>query len=142
MCSKVKLDLTKLWYGRLGHINYRNLVHIVNNDKVRGIPKLSGQPKPIFGKCMKGKHMKSSHKKHYKKTCFSHRKFRDKFLDNFNFVMKLKFSLPKFVVGKFSTFFSFFWHQNFYYKLWTRVFARAFPLDDDIHFSFGEKNDF
>ena len=72
MCSKVKLDRTKLWYRRLGHINYRNLVHIVNNDKVRGIPKLSGQPKPIFGKCMKGKHMKSSHKKHYKKTCFSH----------------------------------------------------------------------
>ena len=47
---------------RLGHINYRDLVHIVNNDRVRGIPKLSGQPKPICGECMKGKQKKSTNK--------------------------------------------------------------------------------
>ena len=33
MCSKVKLDPTKLWHRRLGHINYRDLVHLVNTKK-------------------------------------------------------------------------------------------------------------
>ena len=49
MCTSAKLDLTKLWHRRLGQINYRDLVHLVNSEKVRGIPKLSGEPKPICG---------------------------------------------------------------------------------------------
>ena len=32
-------------------------------EKIRGIPRLSGEPKPICGKCMKGKKTKGSHKK-------------------------------------------------------------------------------
>ena len=32
-------------------------------EKIRGIPRLSGEPKPICGKCMKGKQTKGSHKK-------------------------------------------------------------------------------
>ena len=35
----------------------------MNNKKVIGIPKLSGEPKPICGECMKGKQTQSSHKK-------------------------------------------------------------------------------
>ena len=38
-------------------------MHVVNTKKVRGIPKLSGEPKPICCGCMKGKQTKSSHKK-------------------------------------------------------------------------------
>ena len=63
MFSRAKLDPTKLWHRRLGHINYRDLVYLVNTEKFRGIPKLSGKPKPICGECMKGKQTKSSHKK-------------------------------------------------------------------------------
>ncbi|RVW34466.1 Retrovirus-related Pol polyprotein from transposon TNT 1-94 [Vitis vinifera] len=44
-----KLDIYELWHRRLGHINYRDLVH-----KVRGILKMSSQPKPICGGCLKG----------------------------------------------------------------------------------------
>ena len=47
VCSRAKLDPTELWHRRLGHINYRDLVHLVNTKKVRGIPKLSGEPKPM-----------------------------------------------------------------------------------------------
>ena len=53
----------ELWHRRLGHINYRDLIHLVNNKKVIGIPKLSGELKPICGECMKGKQTQSSHKK-------------------------------------------------------------------------------
>ena len=51
-CIRANLDLIELRHRRLGHINYRDLVHLVNNEKVRGIPKLSGKSKPICGGCM------------------------------------------------------------------------------------------
>ena len=38
-------------------------MHLMNTKKVRGIPRLSGEPKPICGKCMKRKQTKRSHKK-------------------------------------------------------------------------------
>ena len=63
MCSREKLYPTEFWRRRLGHINYRDLVHLVNIEKVRGILRLSGKPKLIYGECMKGKQTKSSHKK-------------------------------------------------------------------------------
>ena len=42
-------------------------MHLVNNEKVRCIPKLSGEPKPICGEYMKGKQTKSSHKKNVRR---------------------------------------------------------------------------
>ena len=63
MCSRAKLDPTKLWHKRLGHINNRDLVHLVNTKRVRDISRLSGERKPICDECMKGKQNKSSHKK-------------------------------------------------------------------------------
>ena len=62
MCSRA-LDANELWHKILGHINYRDLMYLVNTEKVRGIPKLSSEPKPICGECMKSKQTKSSHKK-------------------------------------------------------------------------------
>ncbi|KAL6315981.1 hypothetical protein AAG906_014906 [Vitis piasezkii] len=47
MYNRAKPDSTKLWHKRLGHINYRDLVHLVNTERVRDIPRLSGEPKPI-----------------------------------------------------------------------------------------------
>ena len=38
-------------------------MHLVNIENIRGIPKLSDEPKPVCGECMKGKQTKSSHKK-------------------------------------------------------------------------------
>ena len=37
-------------------------MYLVNIEKVRGILRLSGKPKPICGECMKRKQTKSSHK--------------------------------------------------------------------------------
>ena len=34
----------------------------MNTERIRGIPRLSGEPKPICDECMKGKQIKSSHK--------------------------------------------------------------------------------
>ena len=67
MCSRAKLDPTKLWHRRLTRISYKDLVHVVNSEKIRGISKLSGKPRPICGKCMKGKQTKRTHKKVKKK---------------------------------------------------------------------------
>ena len=63
MCSRTKVDPIELWHRRLGCINNRDLVHLVNSEKVRGILRLSDERKPICGECMKGKQTKSSHKK-------------------------------------------------------------------------------
>ena len=38
-------------------------MHLVKTKKVRGIPKLSGEAKPIYGECMKGKQTKVHTKK-------------------------------------------------------------------------------
>ena len=62
-CSRAQFDTTDLWHRRLGHINYRNLIHIANKERVKGIPKLKSEPKTICGECMKGKQVKSTHKK-------------------------------------------------------------------------------
>ena len=58
MCNKAKIDLTELWHRRLDHINYRDLMHLVNSKKVRGIYKLNSERKPIYGECIKGKETK------------------------------------------------------------------------------------
>lgn len=60
VCSRAKLDIIESWHRRLDHINYRHLVHITNKDPVRGIPKLSSQPKSICGECLKGKQVRNS----------------------------------------------------------------------------------
>ncbi|KAL6348133.1 hypothetical protein AAG906_039581 [Vitis piasezkii] len=60
MCSRAKLDPMELWHRRLGHIIYRDLVHLVNIKKVRGIPRLSGELKAICGKCMKVKKIRTT----------------------------------------------------------------------------------
>ncbi|RVX03527.1 Berberine bridge enzyme-like 1 [Vitis vinifera] len=49
VCSREKPDPIELWHRRLGHIIYRDLVHLVNIKKVRGIPRLSGELKAICG---------------------------------------------------------------------------------------------
>ena len=63
VCRGAKLDVIKMWHRRLGHMNYRDLIHIANKDLVRGIPKLNGQPKSLCGECMKDKQVKTAHKK-------------------------------------------------------------------------------
>ena len=60
VCSRAKLDSIKFWHKRLDHINYRDLVHLVYTKKFRGIIRLSGEPKPIYGECIKDKQTKSS----------------------------------------------------------------------------------
>ena len=51
LSSREKLYHIELWHRRLGHINYRDLMHLVNTKKVRGILRLTGEPKPICGDC-------------------------------------------------------------------------------------------
>ena len=58
--SRVKLDVLGLWHRRLGHINYRDLVHIANKDLIKGIPMFNGQHNAVCGECMKGKQVRGS----------------------------------------------------------------------------------
>ena len=37
VCSCVKLDTVELWNKKLRHINYKDLVKIVNRNLVRGV---------------------------------------------------------------------------------------------------------
>ncbi|RVW49720.1 Retrovirus-related Pol polyprotein from transposon TNT 1-94 [Vitis vinifera] len=48
---------------RLGHLNYRDLMKVANNEVIKGIPKLGKPSNPICGPCQKGKQTRSTHKR-------------------------------------------------------------------------------
>ncbi|RVW18919.1 Retrovirus-related Pol polyprotein from transposon TNT 1-94 [Vitis vinifera] len=47
----------------LGHLNYRDLMKVANNEVIKGIPKLGKPSNPICGPCQKGKQTRSTHKR-------------------------------------------------------------------------------
>jgi len=55
-----KLDL---WHQRLGHMNTQSLVKIVNDEVIRGIPKLEGSTGALCKACSQDKQVKVQHKK-------------------------------------------------------------------------------
>lgn len=70
-CLIVKLDDAWLWYKRLCHVNFDNLVSTNKVKKVRGFPKLKRPDNAICTQCQLGKMSKSSFKrKTYTSTKF------------------------------------------------------------------------
>ena len=61
-CLVVKFDDVWLWYKRLCHVNFDNLVSISNMKKVRGFPKLKKFANVMCKQCQLGKMSKSSFK--------------------------------------------------------------------------------
>ncbi|XP_010513200.1 PREDICTED: uncharacterized protein LOC104789161 [Camelina sativa] len=58
--TTTELD-TELWHQKLGHLNIRTMMKLANQEVVRGIPKLKGDPHFTCGPCNKGKQVKASH---------------------------------------------------------------------------------
>ncbi|XP_010468452.1 PREDICTED: uncharacterized protein LOC104748523 [Camelina sativa] len=52
---------SELWHQKLGHLNIRTMMKLANQEVMRGIPKLKGDPQFICGPCNKGKQVKTSH---------------------------------------------------------------------------------
>ena len=63
MCGSSKIESIDLWHRRLGHLNYRDLMKVANNEVIKGIPKLGKPSNPICGTCQKGKQTRSTHKR-------------------------------------------------------------------------------
>ena len=61
-CLIVKSNDVCLWYKRLCHVNFDNLVSISNMRKVRGFPKLKKPDNIMCKQCQLGKMTKSSFK--------------------------------------------------------------------------------
>ena len=40
VCGSSKVESINLWHYRLGHLNYRDLIKVANNEVIKGIPKL------------------------------------------------------------------------------------------------------
>ena len=40
VCGSSKVKSINLWHYRLGHLNYRDLIKVANNEVIKGIPKL------------------------------------------------------------------------------------------------------
>ena len=63
VCGSSKIESIDLWHRRLGHLNYRDLMKVANNEVIKGIPKLGKPSNPICGPCQKGKQTRSTHKR-------------------------------------------------------------------------------
>ena len=63
LCGSSKVESIDLWNSKLGHLNYRDLMKVANNEVIKGIPKLGKPFNPICGPCQKGKQTRSTHKR-------------------------------------------------------------------------------
>ena len=63
VCGSSKVESIDLWHYRLGHLNYRDLMKVANNEVIKGIPKLGKPFNPICGLCQNGKQTRSTHKR-------------------------------------------------------------------------------
>ena len=63
VCGSSKVESINLWHCRLGHLNYRDLMRVVNNEVIKEIPKLGKPSNPICGTCQKRKQTRSTHKR-------------------------------------------------------------------------------
>lgn len=59
----IKVDETKLWHHKLGHINFESMRNIISEDVIKGLLKLKIEEGKLCGECQIGKQTKISHKK-------------------------------------------------------------------------------
>ncbi|XP_022860417.1 uncharacterized protein LOC111380966 [Olea europaea var. sylvestris] len=63
VCRSAKIDVNELCHKRLGHLNYKSLVHLAKKELVDGLPKIGPSENVVCGPCQLGKQLKGSHKK-------------------------------------------------------------------------------
>lgn len=62
-CLISKVDETKIWNQKLGHLNLKSMRKIIYEDAISGLPKLKIEEGKIYGECQIDKQTKMSHKK-------------------------------------------------------------------------------
>jgi hypothetical protein len=62
-CNKATIDNSELWYQRLGHLNFSDMLKIAGKDIVKGLPKMEKTERGIYGSCQLGKQTRAAHKK-------------------------------------------------------------------------------
>ncbi|XP_012855802.1 PREDICTED: uncharacterized protein LOC105975173 [Erythranthe guttata] len=61
-CHHTSSDLTDLWHRKLGHLNFHDLIRLVNAGCVKGVPQLKTDTPESCGDCPLGKQVRTSHK--------------------------------------------------------------------------------
>jgi hypothetical protein len=51
ICNKATIDDSELWYQRLGHLNFTNMLKIASKDIVKDLPKMEKTGKGVCGPC-------------------------------------------------------------------------------------------
>ena len=68
-CCLGQEDESWIWYKRMGHINFDNLVKIIKKEALREMPKITNPPNAICKHCQHGKQTKVEFKtKEYSRT--------------------------------------------------------------------------
>lgn len=62
-CMISKINETKLWHQKLGHLNLKSMKKIVSEESIKGLPNLDIEAGKVYGECQIGKHTKMPHKK-------------------------------------------------------------------------------
>ncbi|CAM8892868.1 unnamed protein product [Rhodiola kirilowii] len=60
LCLSSRSDESEMWHRRLGHVNFRLLKRLHNQNLVIGLPKISEVPDQVCSACAKGKQIRSS----------------------------------------------------------------------------------
>jgi hypothetical protein len=63
ICNKATIDDSELWHQRLGHLNFTDMLKIVNKEVVKDLPKMKDTGKGVCGPCQLGKQTRAAHKK-------------------------------------------------------------------------------
>ncbi|CAM8994349.1 unnamed protein product [Rhodiola kirilowii] len=73
LCLSSRSDESEMWHRRLGHVNFRLLKRLHNQNLVIGLPKISEVPDQVCSACAKGKQTRSSF--HSKNVVSTHKAF-------------------------------------------------------------------
>ena len=58
-----KIESIDLWHCRLGHLNYRDLMKVANNEVIKAIPKIGKPSNPIRSTSQKRKQTRNAHRR-------------------------------------------------------------------------------
>lgn len=62
-CLVKKVDETKIWNQKLGHLNFKSMKKTVSDDPMKGLPKLKIGDDKVCGEFQIGKQTNIPHKK-------------------------------------------------------------------------------
>ncbi|GKD54727.1 putative ribonuclease H-like domain-containing protein, partial [Tanacetum coccineum] len=79
LVAKATLDESMLWHRRLGHVNFKNINKLVQDNLVRGLPSKRFKNDKTYVACLKGK----QHKASYSLRCDNGTEFKNKVMSEF-----------------------------------------------------------